>query len=260
MPSPFPGMDPYLETPDLWPDVHHGFINEIQKAINPQITPKYVARVEIRDYVESDADLERYRTPDLRIESTPKPKPKSTVANGALLIAEPVIVASLLSDQIEEAYLTIKHRESKALVAVLEVMSASNKASGSEGRKSFMEKRREVLASEVHWIEIDLLRDGRRANGPSFPSMAYRVLVARGDDRGLTRCWPISLRQRLPVIGIPLKGSDPDVPLNLSAVLDSVYEVGAYDCSVDYAKPPDPPLAPADAKWANKLLRAKGLR
>ena len=42
MPSPFPGMDPYLEAPDLWPDFQNNLAPEIQGHLNPQVTPKYV--------------------------------------------------------------------------------------------------------------------------------------------------------------------------------------------------------------------------
>ena len=175
------------------------------------------------------------------------------------MVAEPIITPSLLDEETEEAYLTIKHRESKALVAVLEVLSPTNKMLDSDGRRSFMAKRREVLLSHVHWIEIDFLRRGSRANGPTISS-DYRILISRSSDRERTKCWPISVRHRLPIIGIPLRGKDPDAPLDLAAVFDAVYDGGAYDRSVDYTKVPETPLKPDDARWAAKLLRAKGLR
>lgn len=223
MPSPFPGMDPYLESPDLWPDVHHGFISEVQRSLNTQLRPIYVARVKVRVYAATDEPTGH-------------------------------------QIEVEEAYLTIRHLESNSLVAVLEVMSPSNKTNGSAGRRSFMENRREVLASEVHWIEIDLLRAGTSSSPELAPASDYHVFVSRGDDRRRTRCWPISLPERLPVIGVPLKGKDPDIPLDLAAVLDGVYENGAYDLSVNYAGSADPPLPPDDAEWARKLLRAKGVK
>lgn len=258
MPSPFPGMDPYLETPDLWPDVHAGFIKKIQEFLNPRLRPKYVARVEVRIFVEAGVDDRSHRVPDVRLETARKRK-LDVKANppGGLMIAEPIICPPILDDEIEETYLTIKHRESGALVAVLEVVSPTNKIPGSDGRKSFMSKRREVLNSDVHWVEIDLLRAGIRSNGP-FVAGDYRILVSRSNDRTRTWCWPVWLRDKLPTIGIPLRGTDPDVPLDLSAVLDEVYDGGAYDLSIEYAQPPDPPLQPADARWARKVLRGKG--
>src|SRR5580704_10142616 len=117
MPSPFPGMDPYLETPDLWPDVHHGLISQIQNALNPGLRPRYVARVELRVYVSDDDDPGREAlVPDLRVETSPKrtgaKKPK---AEPALVITEPLIVPTLMDEEIEEAFLKIIHVESEAL-------------------------------------------------------------------------------------------------------------------------------------------------
>jgi hypothetical protein len=257
-------MDPYLETPDLWPDVHHELISSIRHALNPEIAPNYVARVELRVYISNDQDPARQIIPDARIETVTRGfRPKRSTANGAaaLAIAEPVIVPMTLGLEIEEPRLEIKHVKTGALVTVIEVMSPSNKIAGSEGRESFMKKRRETLASAVHWVEIDLLRAG--VASMRLPRMAesdYRAIVSKAADYRRGSCWPIFLRQALPVIGIPLLDPDPDAPLDLAAVLNEAYDRAAYDRSVDYAAPPDPPLAKDDAKWTDKLLKAKRLR
>ena len=253
-------MDPYLETPDLWPDVHHGLIAQIQAALNPRIKSRYVARVELRVYISDEDDPGRKALiPDLRIEISPGSRNGKRTANGGLVIAEPIIIPMLIDDEIEDAYLSIKDRQSGALVTIIEIMSPANKIRGSEGRKSFMRKKKEVLASDVNWVEIDLLRSGDPSilNPPLRPS-DYRVLVSRGDDHYNGRYWPISVRQQFPVIGIPLKGKDPDVPLDLGAALTAAYDNAAYDASIDYSKPPSPPLTPEDARWAGKLLRSQG--
>jgi hypothetical protein len=256
--SPFPGMDPYLESPDLWPDVHHELISQIRAALTPRLRPNYVARVELRVYVaDDDADGNEMRVPDLRIEKGTKPKNASGVRADGIEITEPLVVPVPLEEEIEEAYLAIKDREGE-LVTVIEVLSPTNKVRNSAGRKSFLGKRREVFASDVHWVEIDLLRKGERK--PRLKPSDYRVLVSHSDRRGYARYWPITLREKLPIIGIPLRGRDPDAPLELGAVLDMAYDSAAYDVSIDYGKPPTPPLNPVDAKWANQLLREKGLR
>jgi hypothetical protein len=262
MPSPFPGMDPYLETPNLWPDVHHRIISEIQSALNRALRPHYVARVELRIYVSDEEDPGRAAlVPDVRIEKPPemrganKSKPASAVA-----VVEPLTIP-YPEEEIEEARLEIRHVESKALIAVIEILSPSNKIRGSAGRKSFVEKRRDILASEVHWVEIDLLRAGEPSvTRPRLVPSDYRIVIWRGDSRGHGRYWPISVRQVLPPIGIPLRSKDPDVPLDLNAVLRSAYDNAAYDVSIDYRGPPDPPLSRADTAWANTLLRERGLR
>ncbi len=262
MPSPFPGMDPYLETPDLWADVHHGLISQIRAALTQRIKSHYVGRIEFRKYVSDEDDPgRRALVPDLRIETSPNVRPVNGPKNGALAIAEPIFFPMLIDNEIEEAYLAIKDRRTGALVTIIEVMSPANKIRGSEGRKSFMSKKKEVLASDVHWVEIDLLRSGDPSivNPPLRPS-DYRVVVSRGNDRYKGRYWPIGVRQPLPVVGIPLKGEDPDVPLDLGAVLAAAYDNSAYEASIDYCRPPSPPLALEDARWAGKLLRAKGVR
>lgn len=262
MPSPFPGMDPYLESPEIWPDVHHGIISLTQRALNPSLRPKYVARVELRVYVSNEDDPGRSVViPDVRIDKSRSRNGARTRTASSSAIAEAVVVPMVAEEEIEEAYLEIRHLASKKLVTIIEVLSPSNKIRGSSGRASFLSKRKEALASKVHWVEIDLMRGGR----PSLPLPAkknsdYRILVCRGDNPTEARCWPVSVRQPLPVIAIPLRHPDPDVPLDLGAIMQECYEHAAYDLSVDYRKKPDPPLAGSSNSWATGLLRSRGLR
>jgi hypothetical protein len=179
----------------------------------------------------------------------------------AVAIAEPLIVPLLPEDEIEEARLEIKHLGTGALVTVIEVLSPANKIRGARGRASFMAKRQEILASDVHWVEIDLLRAGTPSvTRPPLRPSAYRILVSRAGERGQARYWPVGVRQPLPVIGIPLRAPDSDVSLDLGAVLNAAYENGAYDLSVDYRRKPSPPLSAEDAAWADRLLRERGIR
>lgn len=260
MPSPFPGMDPYLESPTIWPDVHHRLISAAGAALTPHLRPRYVARVELRAYSSDDDDPGRtVLVPDIRVEEGPKRKAVSKSGPGAsLAIAEPLIVPTLMDEEIEEAFLKIVHVESKAIVAVIEVLSPANKIRGSRGRVSFMAKRREILDAEVHWVEIDLLRAGvPSVTDPPLRASDYRILMSRGDQRMRTRYWPVSVRQPLPVIEIPLRGKEPGAPLDLAGVLTTIYDQAAYDMTVDYRKEPEPPLAGDDAKWARDLLRRR---
>jgi hypothetical protein len=213
--------------------------------------------VELRVYISDDDDPGREAlVPDVRVEKSPRRKgTKKPKSEPTLAIAEPLIVPTLLDEEIKEAYLKITHLESDTLVTIIEVLSPTNKIRGSRGRASFMEKRRDVLNSEVHWAEIDLLRAGLPSvtNPPLVPS-DYRVLVSRDGQRTRARYWPISVRQALPVIGIPLRGKDPDAPLDLGSVFKTVYDRAAYDLSLDYRQDPQPPLDAEDAAWARELL------
>jgi hypothetical protein len=117
------------------------------------------------------------------------------------------------------------------------------------------------MASDVHWVEIDLLRAGiPSVSNVSTVRSDYRVLVSRAGQRANARCWPISVRQKLPVIGVPLRQPDPDAPLDLGAVLSATYDDAAYDLSIDYGRKPVPPLKSADAIWAERLLRDRKVR
>jgi hypothetical protein len=256
-------MDPYLETPDICPDVHHRLISDIQSTLTPALRPRYMARVELRVYLSDADDLGReFRIPDVRVEKTAKRKSMGKKPRmETVAISEPLTIPLLLDEEVTEARVEIRHRESNALVTVIEVLSPANKVRGSRGRQSFLEKRQEILVSEVHWVEIDLLRAG----APSMARLArtpcdYRIVVSRGEDRRHGKFWPVSIRQPLPVIGIPLRGKDADVPLDLGAVLRAGYDNAGYDLSLDYRREPEPPLDRADAAWTAKLLRAQGLR
>jgi len=263
MPSPFPGMDPYLERPSLWPDVHNKLISELQTELNPRLPAKYVATVEARIYVMDEGDSGRkILGPDLRIEKSAIPRAsRSTKAAAVLEVAEPLEYLLAFDEEISEAYLTIQDREKNSLVAVIELLSHTNKMAGSAGRASFLEKKREVLASDVHWIELDLLRGGERIpTAPPLVASDYRITVSRGNARKTARYWPIQVRQKLPAIGIPLRGKETEIPIDLGTVLNTAYDRAAYQRSIDYAQPPDPPLAAADARWANAMLRSNGLR
>jgi hypothetical protein len=260
MPSPFPGMDPYLEDPALWPDVHQALICQIQATLNEKLRPKYFARAELRVYVSDQDDPGRESMiPDLRIERR-KRSHRPTDPAAVATITKPVVYPAEIREEIEDVYLTIRDL-SKSLVAVIEVLSPTNKIRGSEGRKAFLKKRRDVLASSAHWVEVDLLRAGERTPA-EFPGEGteYRVVVSHAKQRDRFRCRPVRLQDPFPVVGIPLKAPDPDTPLDLGAVFAAAYEVGAYDLSVNYRKPPRPPLPRSLAGWANQLLRTKGLR
>jgi len=264
MPSPFPGMDPYLEDPGLWPDVHHGLISQMQAELNQRVGDNYYVRVEERVYVTDLEDAERsLMIPDLRIGQTPKvghmtSPPQTTIT---IDVAEPELITTLLDDEIHEAHLEVVDRVDRSVVTIIEVLSPSNKVPGSKGRASYQQKRREVMDSPCTWIEIDLLRAG----DPIIPRQKlggcdYYVHISQVEQRPKGAVWRIRLPQRLPGILIPLKSEDSAVPLDLQQVLDTAYNRGAYNKTIDYQSPPATPLPPELEGWAEQLLKAKGLR
>ncbi len=260
MPSPFPGMDPYVEDPVMWADVHHELISVARATLNRQILPKYVAAIDERVYLldEDDPDHAYQRVPDLRVFEAPVPSaaPQTSIAVAEAM--EPIKVV-LLDDQVREPFLQILDAASKQVVTIIEVLSPWNKQKGSPGRKSFTAKRREVMNSPTHWVEIDLLRQGERVRSrPSLKRYDYIVHACRADDDRQSVVWPIRLRQRLPVITIPLRKGDADARLNLQDILHEVYDRGGYERRIDYKADPVPPLSGENAVWAREWLKGKG--
>ena len=263
--SPFPGMDPYLEMPHVWPGVHTFLITAFAELLNKRLRPHYIADIEERVYLSPDNDPgeEQQRIPDLWIERRGHGTGNSSAPDrdGTVAVAEPLVVTTLQDDETHERRIEIRTANNRRLVTVIELLSPANKVAGAEGRTSFLEKRLEVISSRAHWVEIDLLRRGlslpvRKRLEPH----EYFVHVSPVELRPKGRVWPIRLQSPLPIISIPLRSPDPDAPLDLQKSLDLVYERGAYDLKVDYTKPPIPALPPALAKWSNKLLKQKKLR
>jgi Protein of unknown function (DUF4058) len=149
------------------------------------------------------------------------------------------------------------------LVAVVELLSPSNKVENSDGRSSYLSKREEILSSSSHWVELDLLRTGR----PTVPNLTRFVpapydYIVRISPAGRPREleWPIALSHRLPVVHIPLTTGDKHVLLDVQQALDLVYDRSGYDAMIDYRKPSRVPLTKEQGAWADELLKAKGLR
>ena len=258
MPSPFPGMDPYLEDPSRWPDVHHGLIGTLCRMLVGQLAPRYIVRAEERVYDSGEEDAGRsVIVPDLRVARRPGER-RPFAAGGPATIAEPIEL-ELLDEEVHEARLAVLYREYRQLTAVIEVVSPTNKVWGAAGRDSYVRKRAEVAASPAHFVEIDLLRSGTPLYAKEmFPPHEYLVHVSRatGGPRRRHQFWPIELDQALPVIAIPLRAGDPDAGLDLQAALTAVYAERRYDLDIDYTRDPVPPLTAELAAWARTVVAA----
>ena len=264
MPSPFPGMDPYLEHPGRWPDVHHRLISIASDLLTAQLRPRYFVRVEERVYLSDLQDPGRaVIIHDMRIVSTSSAERQPTIRSDSSVVAtvEPVIATTLFDEEIHEARLEVIDRELRSVVTVIEVLSPSNKYPGSRGARSYQEKRLEVMHSPSHLVEIDLLREGTAIEvQQALPPHEYLVHVSRFEDRPKGILWPIPLQGPLPHIEIPLRSGDAPATLDLQEVLATAYDRAAYDLDIDYRSDPIPPLSSFHADWANQLLMCKGLR
>ena len=186
------------------------------------------------------------------------------MGNGVLPPAEPILI-HLDIEPVTEGYVEIIDVKSgHRVVTTIELLSIANKRPG-QGRRLYLKKRKDQQAAGVNLVEIDLLRRGKAVSMvgkeqlPLSARTAYQVCVWRGSRPHLVEVYRVPLRERLPVISIPLRPADPDVPLDLQTIVEQCYRNGGYD-DIDYEAEPDPSLKTADAKWADALLRELGRR
>jgi hypothetical protein len=255
MPSPFPGMDPYLEEPGLWSDVHGTLIFAMRAQLNALLPDRYTALADRYVWLEApDGETRvRFGKPDVFL--TERPEAATGVPEGAALAA-PATATLPMARREGSRYLKVVDRRSRhRVVTVIELLSPSTKAAG-EDRDAYLAKRNEYLATGTNLVEIDLLRAGQRLpmGEPAPPAANYYVVVSRRSDFPRIGIWPFSVRDPLPTVPVPLNPEDAPVSLDLKPCLDRAYQEGRYDREVDYATPPDPPLREPDAAWARELL------
>lgn len=257
MQYPFPGMDPYLEHRNLWPGAHNRLIVSLANQIQPRLLPRYIASIEQRVFVEGP---DREIIPDIRVRR-PRPDPAPPPAGAASPADSPVI---LTVDEVEvkESYIQVLDRYAQMrVVAVIEVVSPSNKRSR-KGRRSYRQKQRETLAGDRHLVEIDLLRSGPHVlSVPSWRATDlggydYLACVSRSPDRTKYELYPRRLRDRLPRVRVPLVEPDADVVMDVQAAVEQIYQEGGYALMLRYQEPCEPPLSAEDQQWANERIAA----
>lgn len=256
MPSPFPGMDPYLEG-ELWTNFHTQFAVEIARQLSPLLRPRYAAFTEkrfITDTPEEGGVFVASMIPVGVANAGPGPFESEPAAHAA-----PLETVSLLPEEVPHVWVEIRDVESRTLVTCIEFLSPTNKRG--EGREEYLKKRTTVLRSEVNLMELDLIRLGQRVPvRDPLPAYPYFVFLSRARRKPITEYWPMALNAPLPRVPVPLANGDPDVSLDLQAALTSVYDTFNYEFLIDYAKPPSPRLTDEVEAWADRLLREKGKR
>jgi hypothetical protein len=231
MPSPFPGMDPYLEYPLVWEGLHNLLTVDVGRALSPTLPERYVVRVEVRKVATSDSEQSQ-------------------------------IV------EIREAYLEVRDprepRDAEA-ITVIELLSPTNKLAG-EGRQQYLKKRAAILRTSTSLVEIDLIRAGeempaRLSDYPDGDAPGdYRILVARGWRRPAADVYSFGVRDQIPRFPVPLREGEDEPEVDLQRIFSEVYDTFRYRQSTNYRVEPLPPLRPEDAVWADGLLREAGLR
>ena len=258
MPTPFPGMDPYLEQRGLWEQVHTRLIVAIADALTPQVRPRY--RVDIEERVYVDVGFANPRPEDL------VGKPDVLVLEGehaggaatTTLASPPPLVAELpMPDEVTERYLEVREVATHDVITVIELLSPTNKRPG-VGRTEYETKRLKVLTTFTHLVEIDLIRSGvplpmrLRAGSPGD----YRIVVSRAGRRPSADVYAFTLRDPIPDFPVPLLKGDPEPLIPLNQLLHELYDRAGYDLAIDYRQPLDPPLSSEAAAWAAEYLAA----
>jgi hypothetical protein len=251
-------MDPYLEG-STWMNFHGQLCAEIARQLGPKLRPRYLARLTEHFFTDISVDPDvsnKPLYPDIGIATYDI---SSSAGESLGIVTTPVRLATEVPESIVHFSVEIRDRHTRRLVTAIEVLSPTNKRG--EGRLEYLAKRKRVLHSSAHLIEIDLLRKGQRVPMKDrLPPAPYYVYVGRFEIRPDTDVWPISLERPLPAIPVPLLSPDPDATLDLQLALNTVYDLSGYDLELDYTQPPDVALSPQEVKWSQARLRAAGLR
>lgn len=253
MPSPFPGMDPYVEDRYDWSSFHAEFIVDIARRIRRALPKGFIAKVEQSLSVDG---------PDTAIFATARNASDSRQPDVTIFEVERAGGAATLTAKVAPLTRPLAEPE---VVAIVELLSPTNK-DGAEGTAQYKRKQREARESGIHLLEVDLLRYGNHVvyvpkavleeSGP----YDYLVTLAHAEHPLEYRFWRIGLRDTLPALAIPLTADVAPVPLDLQSVFDTCYDEAGLGDAIDYSREPDPPLTPENTVWADGLLRASGLR
>ncbi len=227
MPSPFPGMDPYLEDEALWPVFHHQLVMCLYQILLPGLVDRYRARVNQRHY-----------------------------------ITEQALFTSVVREEHHEDYIEIRQRSDGRLITLVDVVSPANKLT-SDGRCAYLERRREGKNANANLVELDLLLQGQPTleySRDGLPDWDYAVTVTRSTQPERYEIYTATLQKKLPRFRLPLASDDRDTVLDLHIAFTRCYDQGGFAAKIDYTKDPSTPLNPEDRQWLQEVLRQQKLR
>ncbi|MBD2774347.1 DUF4058 family protein [Iningainema tapete] len=255
MPSPFPGMNPYLEQSLFWSEFHNRLIVELSNTLVPLLRPKYYIGVETRTYTDEGEEL-LVGIPDALILSSPENHlTEPSQQSSDVAVQSPIKIRLPMPAEVRERYLEVREVGINTVVTVIEILSPKNKRKG-KGRTAYENKRYRVLGSLSHLVEIDLLR----GNLPmpmtgEAEKIDYRIVVSRAFSRPVADLYGFSLREAIPDFPLPLKPEDEELVVNLQDAIARVYDFGSYDVRIDYRQPvPPPALSNLNQQWVDELL------
>lgn len=252
MPSPFPGMDPFIES-QRWKGFHTRFITTIAECLEPFLRPRYVVDVEDNLYLATPAGGRiRSLTPDASVFQ--RDGWLDTASGSVSVTAQPALLTMPQAEPIEEHCLVLRARGHDQAVTVIELLSPTNKSSAS-GRAEYLAKRAALVRSDVNIVEIDLLRGGQRLPTiEPLPAGDHFTFVSRAVRRPQVEVYAWLLEAGLPTIPIPLAEGDPDVPLELLDAFNRTYDRAGFSYALDYGAGLEPPIEPARVAWLASCL------
>ncbi len=257
MASPFPGMDPYLEG-DMWQEFHDRLANQISMQLLPLLQPKYVALLAKRYVFDRAAVDVLGLPPEQRVVYPDVHVVKIGEAAAVYTDVTPptVELTSDMGENVPILSLEIRDVAERRLVTVIEILSPVNKRG--DGAREYMERRHELLQTRTHLLEIDLVRCGGRIPLEGhYPIAPYYVYLSRFTNRPKTAVWAIQLRDKLPVVPVPLLPPDEDVPLDLQTAVTACFNLVGYERLLNYQESPPPPVfSEADMAWIAAQLAA----
>ncbi len=258
-------MDPYLEL--RWRDVHTALIGGARNMLNSRLPDGLAAEAEEQVSVGDCRDVtkeDRSYSPDVRILDSAADSGSQTAMATAVAVADAPIRLIAEVEPVTERYVRIVASDTERLITVIEFLSPSNKLN--PGCGPYLQKRHELVAAGVNFVEVDLVREGnwqrllQPHHCPDKWLTTYRTTVRVPQEPHIVYLYPMSLRRRLPSIVIPLRPDDPEVRLELQELVDEAYVNGRYDRRLDYKRPLDRPLDAETETWADSLLKAAGRR
>jgi hypothetical protein len=252
MPSPFPGMNPYLEQEDIWQDFHDRMIPAIGDALSLQVSPHFIVKIHEHLYIHEPEAGQRFRVGSGDVNLIRPTGGISKQQSGMATLPAPSHIVLPDVDVEAQTFLEIRERKHRELVTVIELLSPTNKRSGPD-REQYLAKRGNVLRSTAHFVEIDLLRGWPKMPGDEAPDCDYSIMVSVVAERPRAAYWQIALKERLPSIPIPLREPLPSVNLELQDLLHGVYDRAHYKNHIYEGSPP-PPLSSEQTAWAQALL------
>jgi Protein of unknown function (DUF4058) len=256
--NPFPGMNPYLEHPELWHQVHNRLIVSLADAIAEQVAPQYFVSIEQRIYQSFNDPQSLVGIADVGIKQDPwVGNPSEYPEGGVGTLTKPQKVQVKMPWEVKERYLEVREVATKTLITVIELLSPANKRAG-EGRSLYETKRIKILNSMTHLVEIDLLRSGKpmmvQGASPALDRAQYRILVSRAGERPNADLFVFDLQEEIPDFPIPLRGELPEPIVRLQTLLNATDQRGRLDLLINYEAEPVPGLKEPDRRWMREIL------